>query len=375
MDRGVDNGSVRYQHPQLAISALLREPEPGYQLSEDERAETKPIPSTPSSPTLAPFEFSSISTIAQAKHATSLQITQGSGEASEARNSSTIACMNCRTTTTPLWRRDPKTGNHLCNRCGLYLKTYNVMHPLKKIKRRAISSCAQTKRPAASPLQTTGDDGGVHDMDDVEQIPRPANCNPPQLQQLPESVRRRRRVTPKQQINLGITPHCFNCNAENTPLWRRDPEDNIICNACGLYYKLHGKARPVSMRRPAIKRRNRTNTGTLTMAKSTPSTEAGRIVEPVYLASATTAAGGLDFLMHAAEICSLPEKSNDNPCSVRDAECSMLESLANVATAEFKSQDNDCHNEHKLHKEKLQQECERLEQLLAQSRAVLDTMN
>ncbi|PIA19087.1 glucocorticoid receptor-like (DNA-binding domain) [Coemansia reversa NRRL 1564] len=370
MDGHVDNCSVRYQHPQLAISALLQEPVPDCQLLENSRVAAKPIPSTSYSPTLAPSTSSSVSIIAQVKHATLSKSTQSSVQREESRNSGTISCMNCRTTTTPLWRRDPNSGSHLCNRCGLYLKTYNVMHPLKKIKRRTIGNCAQTKRIS---LPSISNNNGVQDMDDVEQIPRPANCNPPQLQQLPEGVLRRRRVTPKQQINLGITPHCFNCSAENTPLWRRDPEDNIICNACGLYYKLHGKARPVSMRRSAIKRRNRTTASTLAVVKSTPSTEAGRIVEPLRLPSVANGTDGLDFLMHAAELCSPPTKQNDS--TTRNSECSMLESLANVATAEFKSQNIRCYNEDRSNKEKLQQECQRLEQLLAQSRAVLDTMN
>ena len=29
-------------------------------------------------------------------------------------------CTNCKTATTPLWRRDPR-GQPLCNRCGLFL--------------------------------------------------------------------------------------------------------------------------------------------------------------------------------------------------------------------------------------------------------------
>ncbi|KAJ2615181.1 GATA type transcriptional activator of nitrogen-regulated proteins [Coemansia sp. RSA 1365] len=366
MDGHVDNHSVRYQHPQLAISALLQEPVSECQLLENDRVVAKPTPSTSSSPTLAPSTCSSVSNIAKVKHATLSKLTQSNVQAEESRNSGAILCMNCKTTTTPLWRRDPNSGSHLCNRCGLYLKTYNVMHPLKKIKRRTIGICAQTKRMS---LPSTNNSSGVQDMDDVEQIPRPANCNPPQLQQLPEGVLRRRRVTPKQQINLGITPHCFNCSAENTPLWRRDPEDNIICNACGLYYKLHGKARPVSMRRSAIKRRNRTTASTL--VKSTPSTEAGRIVEP--MPPVTRGAGGLDFLMHAVELCSPHTKQNYS--TTRNSECSMLESLANVATAEFKSQNIRCYSEDRSDKEKLQQECKRLEQLLAQSRAVLDKMN
>lgn len=50
---------------------------------------------------------------------------------------------------------------------------------------------------------------------------------------------------------------CFNCHTATTPLWRRDEEGNNICNACGLYYKLHGTHRPMGMRKTVIKRRKR----------------------------------------------------------------------------------------------------------------------
>ncbi|GJJ72190.1 hypothetical protein EMPS_04547 [Entomortierella parvispora] len=39
--------------------------------------------------------------------------------------------------------------------------------------------------------------------------------------------------------------YCFNCHTRATPSWRRCPEGRILlCNACGLYQKLHGKPRP-----------------------------------------------------------------------------------------------------------------------------------
>ncbi|KAI7860478.1 hypothetical protein BDC45DRAFT_430810, partial [Circinella umbellata] len=50
---------------------------------------------------------------------------------------------------------------------------------------------------------------------------------------------------------------CANCQTTTTPLWRRDASGKTICNACGLYYKLHHVHRPATMMRTVIKRRKR----------------------------------------------------------------------------------------------------------------------
>ncbi|KAI8346287.1 hypothetical protein B0O80DRAFT_373889, partial [Mortierella sp. GBAus27b] len=50
---------------------------------------------------------------------------------------------------------------------------------------------------------------------------------------------------------------CTNCKTTLTPLWRKDDAGEILCNACGLYYKLHRVHRPISLKRNVIRRRSR----------------------------------------------------------------------------------------------------------------------
>ncbi|KAJ2654017.1 Sodium- and chloride-dependent GABA transporter 1, partial [Coemansia sp. RSA 1200] len=233
----------------LSISALLQSPPPPPHFadirclppsntSEDIKTQS------PAPPSALPHLLSSSQSPQCQQRCVSARNKQPSaGSATALNDSDSIRCMNCKTTTTPLWRRDPATGSHLCNRCGLYLKTYNVMHPLTRMKRRAIGGVARTQRNNQGAMQTKlrgcslAPDSSSHcsgqladalSMDDVEQIPRPANCSPPELhylsktqnalQKQQQQQQQQRRITPKQQISLGMTPKCFNCNAEQTPL-------------------------------------------------------------------------------------------------------------------------------------------------------------
>lgn len=69
----------------------------------------------------------------------------------------------------------------------------------------------------------------------------------------------------KEERESSMTEHkrkenetiCTNCSTNKTPLWRRDYDGNVLCNACGLFLKLHGTARPIKLKSDVIKTRNR----------------------------------------------------------------------------------------------------------------------
>lgn len=41
-----------------------------------------------------------------------------------------------------------------------------------------------------------------------------------------------------------------NCGTTRTPLWRRAPDGQTICNACGLYLKARNAQRPMTLKKP-----------------------------------------------------------------------------------------------------------------------------
>ncbi|MCO5566027.1 hypothetical protein L7F22_019702 [Adiantum nelumboides] len=61
----------------------------------------------------------------------------------------------------------------------------------------------------------------------------------------------------EQQGKSDSSPICSNCRTTQTPLWRRDGKGGLLCNACGLFAKVKGRPRPVSLKTDVIKPRAR----------------------------------------------------------------------------------------------------------------------
>jgi len=67
-------------------------------------------------------------------------------------------------------------------------------------------------------------------------------------------------IKPKRRLQSSARREgttCANCKTTNTTLWRRNHNGEPVCNACGLYYKLHNVPRPLTMKKDGIQTRNR----------------------------------------------------------------------------------------------------------------------
>ncbi|KAK6971773.1 GATA zinc finger domain-containing protein [Favolaschia claudopus] len=88
--------------------------------------------------------------------------------------------------------RDPQTHEPLCNACGVYVQQRRLQRPQQLID---------------ADLPNAAEDEGSE-------------------------------VAPQ-------GPECSHCHARETSVWRRDPEGNLVCNACGVYDRSKGVKRPL----------------------------------------------------------------------------------------------------------------------------------
>ncbi|RPD63428.1 hypothetical protein L227DRAFT_584549 [Lentinus tigrinus ALCF2SS1-6] len=142
----------------------------------------------------------SVSTRSTGPSATPVNSSQQNSTSNSAPGGVKAECSNCGATHTPLWRRGLNDELN-CNACGLYCKLH--------------------KRPRPKSMRNNHGEG-------------------------------RAQAAPRQE-SQEVVAQCYNCHTTATPLWRKDDEGKTVCNA----YKLHGSARPISMKSDVIRKRAR----------------------------------------------------------------------------------------------------------------------
>ncbi|XP_049549128.1 uncharacterized protein LOC125960033 isoform X3 [Anopheles darlingi] len=100
-------------------------------------------------------------------------------------------------------------------------------------------------------------------------LPKASAASSPQLTQQQQQ---------QQQNSQQKDMSCTNCGTTTTTIWRRNIRGEMVCNACGLYFKLHGVNRPHTMRRDTIHTRRRRPKGDKSTRRKSVKQESGDIV-------------------------------------------------------------------------------------------------
>ncbi|KAK1346187.1 hypothetical protein QTO34_000040 [Cnephaeus nilssonii] len=72
-----------------------------------------------------------------------------------------------------------------------------------------------------------------------------------------QTMNRQNRPKKRPIISKQAGAQCTNCQTTTTTLWRMNASGDPVCNACGLYYKLHQANRPVTLWNDVVKTRKR----------------------------------------------------------------------------------------------------------------------
>lgn len=130
-----------------------------------------------------------------------------------------IHCHRCKAKESVSWKKSHICGAIFCNECSLIVRPRSMddsgiyENQFRPSQQQLLHQVQQQKISAYSPIVMTPDQ---------HEIPN-ANSN----------VSHDDKIYKREGI-------CSNCCTDKTPLWRKMKDGETVCNACGLYHKLHG---------------------------------------------------------------------------------------------------------------------------------------
>ncbi|CAG2114120.1 unnamed protein product [Medioppia subpectinata] len=123
----------------------------------------------------------------------------------------------------------------------------------------------RSQHPVNHKRSNSGCEGGMPDLFSPTEGRECVNCVPHYGEEMvPDIIY----ATLTQSRRSGLS--CSNCSTTNTSLWRRNGLGEPVCNACGLYYKLHNVNRPITMKKDSIQTRKRKPKQTSNQSQSQP---------------------------------------------------------------------------------------------------------
>lgn len=151
---------------------------------------------------------------------------------------------------------DPSVLPNQMNRANILFRTKTIAESPTTIEPNSGAASPQLPKPMAQPQQS--------------------HTPQPQQQQSPQPNSQQQQQNNSQQKDMS----CTNCGTTTTTIWRRNIRGEMVCNACGLYFKLHGVNRPHTMRRDTIHTRRRRPKGDKSTRRKSIKQE-GAQVEPI----------------------------------------------------------------------------------------------
>ncbi|KAH7719895.1 GATA transcription factor [Aphelenchoides avenae] len=152
--------------------------------------------------------------------------------------------------------KDTRFGGSLCNECQATAATDAA------IAAAASSATAQASMEAQMSAAAAQASAYVpqHDQSpsqDGEQVNVTVDDSPSSLPPTSSSGKRGQQKKSQQSSQRRQGLICSNCKGNSTTLWRRNHHGEPVCNACGLYYKLHQVDRPLTMKKDGVQTRKR----------------------------------------------------------------------------------------------------------------------